>query len=85
MKCGAAAVQGSEASWKEEEGIKVGNIPPHTPPVLSPLLLPSTQYPHSPSVLGALPGLLGGGLLPAGLRFSLPLPIDLKHVPQVRV
>lgn len=50
MKCGAAAVQGSEASWKEEEGIKVGNIPPHTPPVLSPLLLPS----HPPSIHTAL-------------------------------
>jgi hypothetical protein len=52
MKCGMAAVQGSEASWKEEERLEVGNIPPQTPPELSPLRLPSAQHPHRPSILG---------------------------------
>lgn len=47
MKCGAAAVQGSEASWKEEDRIEVENIPLHTPPLLSPQRLPSAQHPHS--------------------------------------
>lgn len=47
-KCGTAAVQGSAASWKEEEGTELGNIPPHTQALLSLLCLPSTQHPHNP-------------------------------------
>lgn len=85
MKCGAAAVQGSEASWKEEDRIEVENIPLHTPPLLSPQRLPSAQHPHSflywdilaPALSAPLPA-HGAELFPCRSRFSLPLPIFLR-------
>jgi hypothetical protein len=60
LKCGKAAVQRSEASWKEEEG--TGHSPTHCHHSSAGATLPSSP-PSSPSFCGALE-------LVAGMRYA---------------